>query len=372
MLKNLVAAFALLVASATAPAQPVTAVPPGMAAAIFAGGCFWCMEPPYDKVNGVFSTTSGYIGGNKKFPTYDEVSSALTGHTEAVRGLRSEEGQLPAVAGSVWKNIDPVVRDRQFCDGGTQYRSGIFWLDEEQKKLAEESKALLDKGQAFGSAAGRLQRVAWSPRSPRRAISGPPRSKPPGLLHPQSGALQLSPHRLWPRRAPEGTLGRGAEIARRPSPASVCGRARRGSAARADGCGTLGGGLSVAATRDHAEAARDGGRRRVIPTREVAKHGAGRAGRGTTATPRPASTMPSSVGDVTDFQRDGGLQVCARQRVVDQLPIAAGPRGGDQPFACPDRPQVTPLAAGCMGTRHRQHERIAVDRLEVDLRHARS
>ncbi len=151
-MKNLIA-FLLLAFFGCVQAQPVTAVPPGMAVATFAGGCFWCMEPPYDKLDGVASTTSGYIGGKTKFPTYEKVSSGATGHTEAVRVVYDPKKltyrQLLEV---FWKNIDPVARDRQFCDGGSMYRSGVFWHDEEQKKLAEESKALLTKGQAFGSA----------------------------------------------------------------------------------------------------------------------------------------------------------------------------------------------------------------------------
>lgn len=146
-------AAAFLIATCGALAAPVTAVPPGMVVATFAGGCFWCMEPPFDKLDGVISTTSGYIGGRKTEPTYSEVSAGGTGHTEAVRVVYDPRKvgyrQLLEV---FWKNIDPVARDRQFCDGGSQYRSGIFWHDEEQKKLAEESKALLDRGQAYGGA----------------------------------------------------------------------------------------------------------------------------------------------------------------------------------------------------------------------------
>lgn len=126
---------------------------PATAKAIFAGGCFWCMEPPFDKLAGVVSTTSGYIGGAKAKPTYQEVSAGQTGHTEAVEVVYDPKKityrQLLEV---FWKNIDPVARDRQFCDFGSQYRSGIFWLDEEQRKLAEESRAALAKGEAFGSA----------------------------------------------------------------------------------------------------------------------------------------------------------------------------------------------------------------------------
>lgn len=140
-------------AALSAFAAPLSTVPPGMAVATFAGGCFWCMEAPFDKLDGVLSTTSGYIGGKKAEPTYQEVSAGVTGHTEAVRVIFDPKKigyrQLLEV---FWKNIDPVARDRQFCDAGTQYRSGVFWHDEEQKKLAEASKAALERGEAFGGA----------------------------------------------------------------------------------------------------------------------------------------------------------------------------------------------------------------------------
>ena len=128
-------------------------VPATAAKATFAGGCFWCMEPPYDKLPGVISTTSGYIGGKLRNPTYEQVSAGITGHTEVVQVVydpaKVSYRQLLEV---FWKNIDPVAKDRQFCDGGSQYRSGVFWHDQEQKKLADESKALHNKGLAYGSA----------------------------------------------------------------------------------------------------------------------------------------------------------------------------------------------------------------------------
>ena len=144
----LVLLFAACQTFAQAP-TPVTAT----VKATFAGGCFWCMEPPYDKLPGVISTTSGYIGGKVRNPTYEQVSAGITGHTEVVQVVydpaKVSYRQLLEV---FWRNIDPVAKDRQFCDGGSQYRSGVFWHDEEQKKLADESKALLNTGQAFGSA----------------------------------------------------------------------------------------------------------------------------------------------------------------------------------------------------------------------------
>ena len=140
-------------APAAKPAAPAAPASAATAKAIFAGGCFWCMEPPFDKTEGVISTTSGYVGGSKLKPTYEEVSAGHTGHTEAVEIVydpkRVSYKQLLEV---FWKNIDPVTKDAQFCDHGTQYRSGIFWLDDEQKKLADESKAVLAKGDAFGAA----------------------------------------------------------------------------------------------------------------------------------------------------------------------------------------------------------------------------
>ncbi len=134
---------ALGLSNAAAPAAKPVPVPDTkkLARATFAGGCFWCMEPPFDKLDGVVSTTSGYTGGTQKNPTYEEVSSGGTGHTEAVQILydpaKVSYAQLLDV---FWKNIDPVAADRQFCDVGTQYRSGIFFHDAEQKRLAEESR----------------------------------------------------------------------------------------------------------------------------------------------------------------------------------------------------------------------------------------
>ncbi len=118
--------------------------------AIFAGGCFWCMEPPYDKLDGVLSTTSGYTGGHKENPTYEGVSAGITGHTEAVEiEYDPEKIGYAELLEIFWRNIDPTVKDRQFCDKGTQYRSGIYYLNEEQKNLAEQSKNALENSGRF-------------------------------------------------------------------------------------------------------------------------------------------------------------------------------------------------------------------------------
>jgi len=112
-----------------------------LAKATFAGGCFWCMEPPFDKVDGVVSTTSGFTGGQKANPTYEQVSAGTTGHAEAVEIVYDPRKVTYAQLLEVfWHNIDPTTPDRQFCDIGSQYRAAIFFHDETQRRLAEESK----------------------------------------------------------------------------------------------------------------------------------------------------------------------------------------------------------------------------------------
>src|SRR5712692_8660059 len=118
--------------------------------ATFAGGCFWCMEEALDKVAGVVSTTSGYTGGKKKNPTYEDVSAGETGHAESVEVLYDPAKVSYAKLLEVfWHNVDPTTPDRQFCDNGDQYRSAIFYHDETQKRLAEESKKALVKSKPF-------------------------------------------------------------------------------------------------------------------------------------------------------------------------------------------------------------------------------
>ena len=125
----------------------------GRRTAVFAGGCFWCMEGPFDALDGVISTTSGYTGGTKKDPTYQEVSAGRTGHTEAVQIVYDPaKVTYEKLLDVFWHNIDPTVKDRQFCDSGSQYRSGIFVVDDAQKKAADASKAALDKSKPFKAA----------------------------------------------------------------------------------------------------------------------------------------------------------------------------------------------------------------------------
>ncbi len=118
--------------------------------AIFAGGCFWCMEPPFDKLDGVLSTTSGYTAGHKTEPSYREVSSGKTGHTEAVQIVfEPDKISYAELLKVYWKNIDPVAVNRQFCDSGSQYRSGIYFLNDAQQAAARQSLQRLKKDKPF-------------------------------------------------------------------------------------------------------------------------------------------------------------------------------------------------------------------------------
>ena len=120
------------------------------AKAIFAGGCFWCMEPPYDKLDGVVATISGYTAGPEENPTYKEVSAGKTGHTEAVMVVyEADTISYDELLEVFWRNIDPTVANRQFCDWGSQYRTGIYPIGDEQQKLAEASKQALVESKRF-------------------------------------------------------------------------------------------------------------------------------------------------------------------------------------------------------------------------------
>ena len=121
--------------------------------ATFAGGCFWCMEAPFDKLPGVVSVTAGYTGGQVKNPTYEEVSAGGTGHAEAVQIVFDpSKTSYSRLLDIYWRNIDPTVSDRQFCDVGSQYRSAIFYHSEEQRRAAMQSKAALERNKPFKGA----------------------------------------------------------------------------------------------------------------------------------------------------------------------------------------------------------------------------
>lgn len=109
--------------------------------ATFAGGCFWCMEGPFDKLDGVISTTSGYTGGHLKNPTYRQVSAGSTGHTEAIQIVYDPKRvSFEELLKVYWVNVDPLTADAQFCDHGTQYRAGIFYHDAKQQKASLASR----------------------------------------------------------------------------------------------------------------------------------------------------------------------------------------------------------------------------------------
>jgi peptide-methionine (S)-S-oxide reductase len=140
-----VAALLALGLFGTAPAIAQTT-----ARATFAGGCFWCVEADFDKVQGVLSTTSGYIGGSVPNPTYAQVSSKGTGHTEAVEIVYDPaKVSYTALVNHFWRTIDPTTRDRQFCDAGFPYRTAIFTHDAEQAAVVKRSLDELEKSKPF-------------------------------------------------------------------------------------------------------------------------------------------------------------------------------------------------------------------------------
>jgi peptide-methionine (S)-S-oxide reductase len=150
MLRRFCLLLAIAAAVATAPVSAQTKPTSGLDTAIFAGGCFWCMEPPYDQLPGVVSTTSGYIGGQTKNPTYEQVSGGKTGHTEAVQVVFDpKKVTYQKLLEVFWRNIDPTTANAQFCDHGSQYRSGIFFLNEEQHRLAVASREQVERTKPF-------------------------------------------------------------------------------------------------------------------------------------------------------------------------------------------------------------------------------
>ncbi len=134
----------------------------GPAKAFFAGGCFWCMEEVFEKVQGVTSVTSGYMGGRVENPSYEQVSAGGTGHAEAVEVVYDQaKVSYAALLDAFWHNVDPVTPNAQFCDHGSQYRAVIFFQGEEQKRLAEESKRAIEQsGRLPGSIVTELTMVS--------------------------------------------------------------------------------------------------------------------------------------------------------------------------------------------------------------------
>jgi peptide-methionine (S)-S-oxide reductase len=146
------AALGLLLITINIGTQPTNSAPqsgldnPNLKVATFAGGCFWCMEPPFDKLDGVLETTSGYTGGSVENPTYRQVSSGRTGHAEAVQiTYNPDKVSYEQLLTTFWHNVDPVDGGGQFCDRGNQYRTGIFYHDQAQKTAALNSKQAIEK-----------------------------------------------------------------------------------------------------------------------------------------------------------------------------------------------------------------------------------
>lgn len=132
------------------------------ATAIFAGGCFWCMEPPFEKLKGVVSVYSGYTGGRTQNPTYEQVSAGYTGHYEAVL-VTYDPRQITygALLDVFWRNIDPLDRNGQFCDKGDQYRAAIFYETPAERQLAEQSKANVARTKGWSVATAVLPRAPF-------------------------------------------------------------------------------------------------------------------------------------------------------------------------------------------------------------------
>jgi peptide-methionine (S)-S-oxide reductase len=118
--------------------------------AYFAGGCFWCMEEVFEKVEGVLSATSGYMGGTVSNPTYEEVSAGRTGHAESVEVVYDPaKVSYPKLLDAFWHNVDPITPNAQFCDHGNQYRSAIFFQTDEEKRASDSSKQVIEQSRRF-------------------------------------------------------------------------------------------------------------------------------------------------------------------------------------------------------------------------------
>lgn len=125
---------------------------PKLDKATFAGGCFWCIQSPFDRLKGVVSTVVGYTGGNKKDPTYEDVLSGTTGHAESIE-IVFDPAQVtyPELLDLFWRNVDPTTHDRQFVDVGDQYRTALFFHSEEQRMQAVASKEKMERSGEFGN-----------------------------------------------------------------------------------------------------------------------------------------------------------------------------------------------------------------------------
>jgi peptide-methionine (S)-S-oxide reductase len=118
--------------------------------AYFAGGCFWCMEEAFEKVEGVLSATSGYMGGKVANPSYEEVSAGRTGHAESVEVVYDPaKVSYQKLLDAFWRNVDPITPNAQFCDHGSQYRSAVFFQTDEEKRASDTSKQVIEQSKRF-------------------------------------------------------------------------------------------------------------------------------------------------------------------------------------------------------------------------------
>ena len=144
MRSTVIILLAIMLFANTAYAKVEAAGPQHLEKATFAGGCFWCMQPFFDRTKGVKQTLVGYTGGQTLNPTYEQVSSGKTGHAESIEIVYDPTVvSYQQLLNIYWHNIDPTAKDQQFVDHGTQYRSAIFYHSEEQKRIAEDSKQQL-------------------------------------------------------------------------------------------------------------------------------------------------------------------------------------------------------------------------------------
>lgn len=142
----------LLAASPQVYAEQPTATSATVAKAYFAGGCFWCMEEAFEKLDGVLDVMSGYMGGSVKNPSYEQVSAGQTGHAESVE-IRYDPAKVTytQLLEAFWRNVDPITPNAQFCDHGNQYRAAIFYQGEDERRAAEDSKRAIEQSKRFST-----------------------------------------------------------------------------------------------------------------------------------------------------------------------------------------------------------------------------
>lgn len=142
----------LLAAGPQVYAEQPTATSGTAAKAYFAGGCFWCMEEAFEKLDGVLDVVSGYMGGSVKNPSYEQVSAGQTGHAESVE-VRYDPAKVTytQLLEAFWRNVDPITPNAQFCDHGNQYRAAIFYQGEDERRAAEDSKRAIEQSKRFST-----------------------------------------------------------------------------------------------------------------------------------------------------------------------------------------------------------------------------